>query len=50
MARDGLRARKLNAYIRKEGRRSNAIYDQLCSDPDFFRQFEQADSSSLVAG
>ncbi len=50
MARDGVRARKLNAYIRKEGRRSNEIYDQLCSDPDFFRQFEQADTSSLVAG
>ncbi len=49
MARDSVRARKLNAYMRKEGRRSNEIYDELCVDPGFFRQFEQSDSSSLAS-
>ncbi len=49
MARDSVRARKLNAYMRKEGKRSNEIYDQLCVDPEFYRQFEQADSDSLAA-
>ncbi len=44
LARDSVKARKLNAYIRKEGRRSNDIYDEICSDPEFFRQFETADS------
>ena len=48
MSRDGVRARKLNAYMRKEGKRSSEIYDELCSDPDFFRQFEQADSGSMA--
>jgi hypothetical protein len=48
MARDSVRARKLNAYIRKEGKRSNEIYEQLCADPEFFRQFEQPESSSLA--
>jgi hypothetical protein len=49
MAREGVHARKLSAHIRKEGRRSNEIYDQLCADPEFFLQFEQADSGSLAA-
>ncbi len=48
MARDSVRARKLNAYMRKEGRRSNEIYNQLCTEPDFYLQFERADSSSLA--
>jgi hypothetical protein len=48
MARNSVRARKLNAYMRKEGRRSNEIYNQLCTEPDFYLQFERADSSSLA--
>jgi hypothetical protein len=49
MARDGVRARKLNAYIRKENKRSGEIYDQICSDPEFYRQFESTASRSLAA-
>ncbi len=49
MSRSSVQARKLNAFMRKEGKRSNEIYDELCSDPNFFRQFEQADSGSMAA-
>ena len=41
LALDAVRLDKLNAYIRKETRRSDDIYEQICSDPDFFRQFER---------
>jgi hypothetical protein len=41
LARDGLKARKLNAYIRREGRRSDEIYSDICVDPDFYRRFEK---------
>jgi hypothetical protein len=44
LALDSARSRRLNAYIRKETRRSDGIYEQICSDPDFFRQFEVAES------
>jgi hypothetical protein len=40
LALDSVRARRLNAYIRKETRRSDDIYEQICTAPDFFRQFE----------
>ncbi len=40
LARDGLKARKLNAYIRREGRRSDEIYRDICVDPEFYRRFE----------
>jgi hypothetical protein len=40
LARDGLRNRKLNAHMRREGRRSNKIHSDICADPDFFRRFE----------
>ena len=40
LALDSVRSRRLNAYIRKETRRSDEIYEQICSDPEFFRQFE----------
>ena len=41
LARDSvLKARKLNAYIRREGRRSDEIYRDICVDPEFYRRFE----------
>ena len=51
LARDGLKARKLNAYIRKEGRRSDEIYRDICVDPEFYRRFEKTaqDQSSRAA-
>ena len=42
LALDSARSRRLNAYIRKETRRSDDIYEQICSDPEFFRKFETA--------
>lgn len=41
--RDSFRARKLNAYIRREGRRSDEIYRAICENPDFYLRFEQAE-------
>jgi hypothetical protein len=38
----GMRARKLDAYIRAEERRSAEIYRAICDDPDFYRRFEAA--------
>ena len=49
LALDSVRSRRLNAYIRNETRRSDEIYEQICSDPEFFRQFESADAGSLAA-
>jgi hypothetical protein len=49
LALDSARSRRLNAYIRRETRRSDEIYDQICSDPGFFRRFESEDSDSLAA-
>jgi hypothetical protein len=40
--RDGLKNRKLDLYMREEGRRSEEIYRQLCTDPLFYRRFEEA--------
>lgn len=42
LGRDSLRARKLNSYIRREGRRSEAVYRAICDDPGFYRRFEQS--------
>jgi hypothetical protein len=41
LARRGIRTRKLDAYIRKEERRSKRIFRQIRSDPEFYRSFEQ---------
>ena len=46
---DSVRARRLNAYIRNETRRSDEIYEAICSDPGFFRRFESEDSGSFAA-
>jgi hypothetical protein len=40
LARDSLKARKLNAYIREEGRRSDETYRDICVDSEFYRRFE----------
>ena len=42
LARDSLRARKLNSYIRKEERRSDEMYRAICATPDFYRRLEQS--------
>ena len=47
LALDSARSRRLNAYIRKETRRSDEIYEQICSDPDSFARFEVEDRSRL---
>jgi hypothetical protein len=43
LGRDSFRARKLNAYIRREGRRSDEIYQAICEDPDFYLRFERTE-------
>lgn len=45
LGRDGVRARKLNAYMRQEERRSEEIYKELCNDPGFYRRLERSDPS-----
>jgi hypothetical protein len=47
LARDGLKARKLTSYMRRERRRSDAIFRELSADPDFYRRFERDDAPSL---
>lgn len=49
LGRDGVRARKLNAYMRKEERRSDEIYSDICDDPDFYRRLESAGPSVHAA-
>ena len=47
--RDSFRARKLNAYIRREGRRSDEIYRAICDDPDFYLRFERTEPMTSKA-
>jgi hypothetical protein len=49
LARDGVRARKLDAYMRREGRRSAELHREICADPEFYRRFEPVDSEPQPA-
>jgi len=44
LGRHSVRARKLNAYIRTEERRSDEMYRAICEAPDFYRRLETPDS------
>ncbi len=46
LTRDGVRSRSLNAYMRRESRRSAELYQQICADPEFYRQFEGTGAAS----
>lgn len=46
--RDSVRNRKLDGYIREEGRRSDDIYRDLSADLLFFRRFEEPAHAAAV--